>query len=213
MHFELMRLQVHFRLKGTGLVIQTFLFRTQEMILPEMIFQGAIVYVVLLMPRGIPSIADEAFLVLISAMLIQLIISIKTDPAEATFRMTFEATLVHSSRVVITKLFVPSKFLMSEQLMLVSKNFLIPCAQVTQHSVMDTSDMSMEVRPSPAGNIACRFGAIISKQQDCILVNVTPLISDTQYAIRLFKVVLAELFIAPTRIIGEDDVISFRLTN
>ena len=49
------------------------------------------------------AIANVAALVLVSAMSVKLIVAIEALSAEATFRMSLEATLVDSSRIIIPK--------------------------------------------------------------------------------------------------------------
>ena len=76
-------------------------------------------------------------------MRIELIIAIESLSTEATFWVPFEPALVYSSRMVVSKLFMFSQVLLSEQFVLVCEDFLIPCAQVAQDLVVDAPDMTM----------------------------------------------------------------------
>ena len=76
-------------------------------------------------------------------MRIELIIAIEPLSTEATFWVPFEPALVYSSRMVVSKFFMFSQILLSEQFVLVCKDLLISCAQITQDLVVDTPDMTM----------------------------------------------------------------------
>lgn len=78
--------------------------------------------------------------------------------------MTPESALVYGPWVVVTDSLVLAKFLHGEQIMFVGEDFFVPRAQVTHGFVMDALDMPVEVRPSPARNIARRVWTVISKQ-------------------------------------------------
>lgn len=106
------------------------------MVFPEVKFQGVVVYIILLLPSSIPSIADMALFMLISAMGVQLIIAVESLPAKATLRMALETALIHGSRVVIAIFFMLAKFRYCEQLMFMGEDFLVPRAQITHNFVM-----------------------------------------------------------------------------
>ena len=106
-----MRFEIHLGFEDYELLLHAFLISTQKVVSSEVLFQGVVVLVVLLLSPFIPSITDMASLVLISAMRVQFVIAVKSLDAESTLRMSLEATLVHSSGVVISKLFVLSQLL------------------------------------------------------------------------------------------------------
>jgi hypothetical protein len=62
--------------------------------------------------------------------------------------VAFETTLIDGARVIIAELLVLAQFLLCEELMLVRKDFFVPCAQITHHLLMHTPHMAMQVRPS-----------------------------------------------------------------
>jgi len=57
----------------------------------EMLFQRLVVQVVLWIATVIPSITNVAFLVLLPAVRVQLVVSVESLPTETTFWMPFES--------------------------------------------------------------------------------------------------------------------------
>lgn len=133
------------------------------MVFAEVKFQRVVVHIVLLLPSIIPSIADMALFMLISAMGVQLIIAVESLPAETTLRMALETALVHGSRVVVAEFFVLAKFGYREQFMFVREDFLVPCAKVAQDFAMQTLDVPVKIRPTPTGNVTTNVGAVVSE--------------------------------------------------
>lgn len=68
------------------------------------------------------------FLMLIPAMRIQLVVAIEPLYAKATFWMPFEPALVYSPRMIVSEFFMFPQILLCEELMLVCKDLLVPCA-------------------------------------------------------------------------------------
>lgn len=95
--------------------------------------------------------------------------------------------------------------------MLVRENLFIPRAEITHDFVMLVLDMLVKVRPPPAGNIARGVGAIISKQQKCIIMDLPLLIFNSQGFIRSHKIGFCVVFIRLLLIVGENHIFSFRL--
>lgn len=112
------------------------------MILSEMQFQGVVVEIVLWFVACVP-IADEASLVLISAMNVQLVITVKSLTTKAANRVSSEATLIDRTWIIVAFLHVPLEFLIGKEFVLVSKDFLISRAEIAQFLVMRAPDMSM----------------------------------------------------------------------
>jgi hypothetical protein len=102
-------------------------------------------------------------LMVVSAMCVQLIITVETLPAEATLRMPLETTLIDRAGIVVSKLLVLAQILLCKELMLVCKDLLVPGAQVTHNLLMNTSHMSMQVGPSQACDIAVVIRTIVAK--------------------------------------------------
>ena len=158
-----MSLEIHLRLKDDKFLVQTLLICTQEVVFPEVNLQGFVVHIILLLPSMIPSVANMALFLLISAMCVQFVIAIESLPAEATLRVALETALIHGSRVVVAKFFMLAKFGYSEQLMFMREDFLVSRAQITHYFAMQTLDMPVKVRPSPTGNVTTSFGAVVSE--------------------------------------------------
>ena len=76
------------------------------MLLSEMLFEGVIVDVVLLLCSLTFSIADMTSFMFVPAMCVQLIISIESLLAEPTLGMSSESALVYRTRMIITKFFM-----------------------------------------------------------------------------------------------------------
>lgn len=125
MGFKLMGLKINLRFEDCKLLIQAFLIHAQKMIFPEVYLKGIIIHVILLRSTLIPSIADMAFFMLVSAVGEQLVVAVESLPAKATFRMSLESALVNSAGVVVAKLFVPAQILRSIKIMFMRKNFLV----------------------------------------------------------------------------------------
>lgn len=118
------------------------------MFLLKVIFKGIVVDVVLLLAVARPSIANVTPFMPVTTMSIQFVVSIEPLAAKATFRMSFETTLIDSPGNVIAVFFMSSQFCVGEELMLMRKHFFIPRAEITHSLSMLSFDMSMKVRPS-----------------------------------------------------------------
>jgi len=77
-NFQLMRLQIHVRIKNDKLLLQTFSIRTQEVFLLEMHLERMVVDIVLLLSAPVTTIANVTALMLISAMQVELVVTIET---------------------------------------------------------------------------------------------------------------------------------------
>lgn len=101
------------------------------MFLLKVIFKGIVVDVVLLLAVARPSIANVTPFMPVTTMSIQFVVSIEPLAAKATFRMSFETTLIDSPGNVIAVFFMSSQFCVGEELMLMRKHFFIPRAEIT----------------------------------------------------------------------------------
>lgn len=110
----------------------------------------------------IPTITQEASLMLHAAMLIKLIVVVEALAAKGTQRMSLEASLVRCARLIVAALHVLVELLFCKQLVLVGKDALVSRAQVTHALLMGSLDMAMEIRPAQAGKVARRIGAVVA---------------------------------------------------
>lgn len=77
------------------------------MIFPEMYLQCIVIDVVLLLlPSSIAAIANVAAFVFVSAVCVELVVSVEALSAKPTFRMPLEAALIDCSWVVVPKFLV-----------------------------------------------------------------------------------------------------------
>ena len=164
MSLKLMGFEVHFRFKDYEFLLHAFLIRAQEMIPSEMLFQGIVVLIVLLLSPLVSSIADMTSFMLVSTVGKEFVVAIKSLHAETTLWVSFEATLIHSPGVIISKFLMFSKFLRSEQLVLMSEDFLVSRTEITQLFVMYSLHMPMEIWPAPTSNITVGSWTIVSEE-------------------------------------------------
>ena len=71
--------------------------------------------------------------------------------------------------------------------------------------------MPMEVWPAETGDITVPIGTIVPEQKYGILEDDLLLVFDTQVLVYLSEVVILERFVAFRRVVGEYDIICFRL--
>jgi hypothetical protein len=100
------------------------------MIFFEMDLERVVVHVVLLLSATIPPVAYVTAFVLVSAVCVQLVVSIEALPTKTALRMAFEAALVDGTGVVVAELLVLAEFGRREELMLVGEDFLVARAKV-----------------------------------------------------------------------------------
>lgn len=68
----------------------------------------------------------------VTTVSVKFVIAVETLPTETTLWMSFESTLVNRTRNIVPMSLVSPQFLVSEKLMLVGKNLLVPCAKITR---------------------------------------------------------------------------------
>lgn len=152
-----------------------------------------------------------ASLVLVSAMRVEFVIAVEALSTEPTFGMTFEPTLVHSSRIIVAEFLMLLQLRDCEQLMLVGEDLLVPGTQITHDFVMSAFDMAMEVRPAPARNVAAGIGAVVAQQQDRVVMDFLLLVLDPKNLVHLLEIDINKVFVSLGGIICEYDMLSFRL--
>jgi hypothetical protein len=143
-----MCIEINLGLEDDKFFLHALSVRTQEVIFPEVVLQIFVVKVVLWPTTSVSSFADVTFLMSVSTVYKELVVTIEALPAKCTFGMTFKSCLVNSSRVVVTELFVFLEIFFREELMLVSEDLLVPCAEIAHPFVVYTSHMAMQVWPA-----------------------------------------------------------------
>jgi len=139
MAFQLMRFQVHLRLKDHELLVQALLVEAEEVICLEVILQGTVVNVVLLLPIPRSSIADMAALVFVPTVSVEFIIPIEPLATETAFRVSSESTLVNRTGNIIAILLMPSQLCNGKEVMLMCKHFLVARTEITARPLVFTS--------------------------------------------------------------------------
>jgi hypothetical protein len=130
MCLDLMRFDVHFRVKDHKFLLQALPIWTQKVVFLEVNLERVIVDKVLLLSAAITPVADVAAFVFVSAMCVQFVISIEALSAETAFWMSLEATLIDRARVVVAKLLMFLQFRVSEQLVFVGEDLLVSRAEI-----------------------------------------------------------------------------------
>lgn len=97
----------------------------------EMVFEGVIVDVVLLLAMSRSSVADVASLMSVTTVRIQLVISVEPFTTETAFRVPSETALVNRARDVVSVLFVLAQLRRGEDFMFVSEKFFVSSAKIT----------------------------------------------------------------------------------
>lgn len=170
-----------------------------------MFLQGVIVPVIMRLPR-VPPIADEAPLVLVAAMLIQLIVVVKSLAAETAQRVSLESRLVCGSRLIVSVSHVLLQLLVGEQFVLMREDPLVTSAQITHALFVRRLDMAVQVGPSQAGEIAVGVWAVVAEEEDGVAHDIFVGIFNADVVVRRRDVCTGEVFEALISIGGEDDV-------
>lgn len=110
MCLNLVTLQVHLGLENHKLLFQALFIQASEMILVKVILQRVVVNIILLLTMRGASVTDVATFMFITAMSVQLVVAVESLTTKSTFRVSPEATLVYSSRLVIARFFVLTQF-------------------------------------------------------------------------------------------------------
>jgi len=113
------------------------------MVFSEVYLECIVVDKVLLLPCLIPPIANVTSLMLVSAMRVELIVTVKALSTETTFWMTLKPTLIDSPWIVIAELLMLAQFAKGKEIVLVGEDLFVPGAEITHDLVMYTLDMPM----------------------------------------------------------------------
>lgn len=161
MFTQLMCLEVHLRCEDNKLLLLAFAVHARIVVLFEMLLKSIVVNVVVRLSR-IFAVTKETPFVLVPAMLVKLVAIIEALAAESAQGMALESSLVHCTRAVVSVAHVFLKLLLSEELVLMCKHFLVAGAKVTHLLVMGAAHMAVEIRPAQTGKVAFIVGAIIA---------------------------------------------------
>jgi len=101
MFLQLMRLQIHLGRESNELLFQARLLLTRKVIFPHMRKQRLIIEIVLRL-TSMQLVTNKAPLMLLPAMHIQLILTIKPQSTERTQRMALEPRLIDRTGIVVS---------------------------------------------------------------------------------------------------------------
>ena len=101
------------------------------MIFLKMTLKGLIIHVVLLLAVVGSAITDMAAFMLLTAMGIQLVVTVKALSTETTLGMPFETALVDGTGLVITVFFVFSQLRVRKEGVFVGENLFVSCTKIT----------------------------------------------------------------------------------
>jgi hypothetical protein len=104
MDLQLMGLEIDLRWENDYLLLHTLWLRAWKVVFAEVFPQCIHILVILRLSSTVPSFAEDAPLMLLSTMDIELVITVEPFPAKRTKRMAFKSALVNSSWVVISPL-------------------------------------------------------------------------------------------------------------
>jgi hypothetical protein len=107
-------LQIHLTVKHDKFLVQTFLLCTYVMIILEVDSQSFVIDVILLLGPRVSSVAEEAALMIVPAVYIELIRGVEALPAETALWMALETALVLRARLVVAGPLVLPQLLGSE---------------------------------------------------------------------------------------------------
>jgi hypothetical protein len=174
------------------------------MVFLEMLLEGIVIEIVVWLPRVSP-VADEAPLMLVSAMLVQFVAVIKPGTAEAAQRMPSETRLINCAGFVVAVSHMFGQLLIRKQVMFVRKDLLVPGAQVAHLLVVDGADMAMQVLPAKACKVALGIGAVISQEKDSIANNILARIFDANVVVSAGDVGVFVFVKTLSPVVGEND--------
>ena len=93
-----------------------------------MVLKGIVIDIVLLLAVGGATVTNVAAFVLITAVGVELIVTVESLTTETTLGVTSETTLVNGSRFVVARLLVLAQLRCSKELMLVCKDLFVASA-------------------------------------------------------------------------------------
>jgi hypothetical protein len=146
--FELMSLQVHFRIEDDKLLLQALLIRADKVVLSEVHLEGVVIDVVLRVSATIAAITQVAAFVAVTAMREQFIVAVEALTTETTLGMTLETRLVLGTRDVVSMFFVPAQVLDGEEVVFVGKDLFVAGAEIAHLFVVDTLDVTVQIWPA-----------------------------------------------------------------
>lgn len=154
---------------------------------------------------GVSPVADEAALVLVPAVLVELVAVVEALAAEGAQGVALEAGLVDRAGLVVAVPHMSLQLLVGEQLVLVGEDLLVARAEVAHLAVVDGAHVAVEVGPAEAGEVARVVGAVVSQQEDRVAHDVLVRVPDPDIVICARDVGVRILFESFRGVVCEDD--------
>lgn len=202
---EVVCLHVQLRLEDDKLLLHASAVRAQEVVLLEVPLELLVVEEVVRLSR-VPSVADEAALVLHAAVLKQLVVVVEALAAEAAQRVALEARLVGGAGPVVAVAHVLLQLLVAKELVLVGEDLFVAGAEVAHALVMGRLDVAMQIGPAKAGKVAGLVGAVVAQQEHAVADNVLVCVLDADVGVGRGEVLVGVVFEALLGVVGEDDI-------
>jgi len=200
---ELMGFKVHVRLEYDEFLLEALFVVAYKVVFFEMLLQCVVVHIVMRLPR-VSAVADKAPLMLVAAMLIKFVIVVEPLTTESAERVPFESCS-STLPILIAISHVLSQLLVRIYLMLVSKDLFVPGAEVAHLLVVNRANMTVQVGPTKASEVAARVGAIIPEKKHRVPNNIFTCVLDPNTDVRGTEVVVRIFLVAPRLVVGEDD--------
>jgi len=163
MYLQLVSLVIDFGFEDNEFLFEAVAIGAEEVVISEVLLERAVVYVILLLPTSVSPVTNVTSFMFVSAMRVQLVVTVEPLSAKSTLRMTPETTLISCAWIIIAELLMFAQFLYREELMLMSEDLFVPRTHITHHLMMQTLHMAMKVRPSIASDITILVWTIIAK--------------------------------------------------
>ena len=104
----------------------------------------------------------------VSAMSIKLVLAIEALSTESALWVALEPALIDSTRIVVAELFMLSKFLLREEIVLVREYLFVASTQIAHYLVVHAPYMSMKIWPAHARHIhSSRRDNYIAAGEEC----------------------------------------------
>lgn len=203
MFTKLVRFQVHVRLEYDKLLLHAFSVRADKMVLLEVLLEGIIVEIVMRLPR-VPTVADEAPLMFVPAVLEEFVVVIEALATETAKRVSLKPRC--GPRLAIAMAHVITELLIRIDIVFVRKHLLVPSAEIAHLLVMDGADMTVQIGPAESGKITVPVRAIIPQKEHSVSDDILAGIPDPDIIVRGRDLAIPIVLKPLCRVVGEDDI-------
>ena len=175
-----MRFEIHCGIEDHEFLLLALCIHARIVIAVEVPLQVAIVEEVPRFAR-VGSVTQMTTLVSVTKVHEQFVVSVESLFAKFAIWMSLEPSLLRSA-ICFCPLVLP-QLLRGEELVLVRKDFLVPCAQVTHDLLMFRPNVAVEIRPAQASFIAVRIRAVVTQEYNSVLEYLLLLVADAHISV------------------------------